>query len=758
MVLSMSSTPLLSYSTTVRASSPSQGSKQRNVCSLYNGENIQLRVGVNDFQEHWPWSMYVFHTDFCLVNNIPSQSLVPPPEGKLSMHKGARLRQVISVGERTRIAGLEGFQTLVLVGEGSSIEHSVLQCEFDADKHENATDVLPCFVGNPQLRAINLTIQFQIKLRDVILVRSFHVSKAETCDELIQQFVSLRDEEKENVFLVDLLSPLIRCRGPEISVNAFLKGIPLSSDFYAAMPLSIALRMRLPQFIRMVQSYCTYFLEYVGIPAVNVILKVVSILDRLWRQLAVWITTTSKASLPYLFLGFRLLKCTFKGFFYRSSAYECEGSNTDCNNSTTEMGFFVGVYLREGLVMILSSASDALTVVPGLYTIIHWSVDVEWVITKTLIRVVLQGINRMATGVLCPVVQRMWRLLETLCVSLGPLLAMLSSLMRRAYVVIFLRDTYRWLYEQELRLINLELRIITLSMSHAAWVLVFVIRSSGQIFAKSCRHGILVMKWYSSTSLFIHFLLFVMQTVILFVALRNEIRSLIEYQFTTEENEKSVKGSNRGIATNSGGMWPLAKTLTKFRTYQKFKFVNGITLLAKSHYQAFMAYILHHSVLGLLLVGLSVLPFTSRFYVLTLQVAFPWLSSKLFLNFFVSKPSRSQVTMMFGARLVFALFLECTIGDLMRRILKEVFFLLICSTCILLGLWIWKHHRSLLRQIAAVSEKIFSAAPVQAAVVPLWRSEGSIMEEEHTSNHTRVTRGEAKEDTHVEKGKTSGES
>ncbi|CCW69385.1 unnamed protein product [Phytomonas sp. Hart1] len=742
MVLSMWSTPVLSYATTVRIRPPSPSSRQRSIVSSYNGENVQLKVEGNDFHKIDPWSMYIFHADFFLINDIPPLLKVPSVT-EVPSHDRTRLREVISVGERTRISGLAGVQTLVLVGEGSTIENSVLQCKFDADMHKNTTDVIPCLVGAARFSVINVTMQFQVKVNDVMKVCSFHVPKTESCFEVTQRYNILRDEIKGNLSVVDLPSELIRCREPDVAVSGFLKGIPISPDFYAAMPLLVALRTRLPQFIGMVQSYWSFLFKYIGIPAGKVILEAATMLDKLWRQLAVLAITMSKTSLPYLFAVLRLFKDSFEGFLYGIGTHKCESGNSDWDNGAIELGFLLGVNLREGLGVALSSASDALTVVPGLWVVIQWSLNAEWTITKTLIGGFRQGLYRTATDVLSPVAQSILSLFGAVCMNFGPLLGNLRALVYCTHTFTFLDYAYRWLFSQESRLINLELRIINVLTRCAAWVLVFIIRYSGRVFAKSCRYGLLTVKWYSSTSFFIHFFLFILQTVVLFIALRNEIRELIEYQFTAKSNKNAGKCTNHMGDANTGGMWFLGKALQKFQSHPKLNVVNGITLLARNHYQAFTAYILQHSVLWFLLVGLSVFPFTGKFYALTLHVALPWLSSKLFLNFFTSKPSHSQVAMMFGGRFVLALFLECTIGDLIRRLIKEMFFLFICSVCILLLAWAWKHHHFLTVQFLTISTKIFSAATTPATVIPLMDSEDGIIEKASSLNRAGVTQEEA---------------
>lgn len=369
--------------------------------------------------------------------------------------------------------------------------------------------------------------------------------------------------------------------------------------------------------------------------------------------------------------------------------------------------FKAGVQTHRSILAVLSTLADAADVLPGVWTVVRWAWDAEMAITLWILRglrdvgcflvlvlprLVLHGLDVAA------------RCSDAVLVHAGPPLRVLWRWLSRLPVKPCTSRLFSWLWTLETRGLRYEWSIFTFVLgrlaAQGAVALAAVLHSVSVLVSKS---GTL-MTWYGQTSFSIHLVVTFLQSLFLLLAMRNEMWELIEAEQHRTTSPHSPLSFLRRLFPQSVERYLPWKSMTAR--------ANGFLLLVRAHRQACMNYLLLHSIGLLVLIGLSVLPFTSKLYSLTLRYVLPWLSAKAFLIFFDDPPSTRTTAVLLIARVVFAIALQQTIGDFLYHIVKDILIAVALMGGLTLLLWAWPQRTALAKQMATAIADSLHVTPI----------------------------------------------
>ncbi|KPA86077.1 hypothetical protein ABB37_00344 [Leptomonas pyrrhocoris] len=377
--------------------------------------------------------------------------------------------------------------------------------------------------------------------------------------------------------------------------------------------------------------------------------------------------------------------------------------------------FRAGVQTRMSVLAVLSVLADATDLFPGVWTVCKWAWNAEVTFTMWILEglgamgyflvfiaprpllCVLGGAARILGVVLlrlCAPLRELWRGFIQM-----PLLPYVSRLLCSLWSL-----EARWLcYEW-----SLFKRVAIIFVCKGEAGLVVLMRLVAMVFRNS---GWLATR-YGQTSFSIHLVVTFLQSMLLIIALWNEMRALIDAERQRPSGAHSPLRFLKRWFPQSVALFSPLQTITAR--------VNGFGLLIRAHHQACMHYLLLHSIGMLVLIGLSVLPFMNKLYSLSLRYFLPWMSAKAFLIFFYDSPSAPAAAALFVLRMAVSTLLQQTIGDFLYYIVRDIMIAAGLAGGLALALWTWPQRTELAKQVAtAISDSLQGTPMPKVAQVSL---------------------------------------
>ncbi|KAK7196883.1 hypothetical protein NESM_000629500 [Novymonas esmeraldas] len=490
----------------------------------------------------------------------------------------------------------------------------------------------------------------------------------------------------------------------------------LAPTFVGNAPLLVWLGWQFPGYAQRAQRLLLFVSSHVLAPALE---AAVEALHSAGQQFAAWVSDMT----PYarraaggvaIFAGGALCGpvATADGALPHSPAWHPGSAlSSRCAAATRAYAahptFRAGAHARVSAVAVASAAADALDLVPGVWSVYAWAWTTEYHITLWIVatlRDVLYLVLCVAPQPILMVLLRVARVgaagVPVAAVHLRSIWTCLSKLPLLSYAARLGAAVWRlecrvWAYECA------ALRAVAAVL--AAQVLV-VVRAAINGGAVACGGVASLLRRYSATSASMHVVVVFLQTALLLIAMRNELNEFIsaERRRQSQLAPQQPRGSLARYMPLSLVAWlPLGSFAVR---------VNGFWMLVRAHHLACVHYLLVHAVAALVLVGLSVLPFTAKVHAVSLRFVFPWMSSQCFLAFFAHASSSARRTaVLFVGRALVATALQDTVGDLLYHVLKDLLMAAGLTGGLVLLLWAWPRRATLAKQVAtAIADSLHS--------------------------------------------------
>ncbi|KPI86197.1 hypothetical protein ABL78_4750 [Leptomonas seymouri] len=665
-------------------------------------------------------------------------------------------RHIIASGDNTLLthyAELRGgwkaqvplVDSIYLLGQRSSIEHSHIHCLISAqDSSVLSSAFPPCLHLHYTTLLRNVTIHWA-ELADVAAVRAdetqiaWHVFRAgqdapQTCTEVQSALTGLMSrkgglEGWASTTTSAAVAPLLGCMDG-LSVSE------LPPSFVAKAPLSVRFWWRFPDYFYRAQVVFFFMSERIIPPFSLFLARALNVCGCVIVDLFRWLGRWLIDIMPHLQRAAEKVAIYAGGFvcdgsattsitpssfspFAADIAGEAQGavlhayapSGTGCvsfrHAHASNAAFRAGVQTRKSVLAALSALADVPVLLPGVWSVIKWAWDLELAITtwalvelRVVAHFLVFVVPRPLMHVLRVVVQYLGVVLPHLCT----LLHILWQWLGKVSLLPYLSRLFKGLWALEVRWMSYEWslfkRLVGLLVCLREVVWGVLTRLVGAVFRKG---GDLVAR-YGQTSFSIHLVVLFLQSLLLLMAMRNEMRDLIDAARQRSTGSHSpLRFFERFLPQSVSAHLPLQSITAR---------VNGFLLLIRAHHQACVHYLLLHSVGTLVLIGLSVLPFAGKLYGLSLRYVLPWMSSKAFVNFFDDPPSARATTTLFVVRMVLSTTLQQTIGDFLYHVVKDTMIAVGLTVGLALALWAWPQRTELAKQVATAIADSLHGTPM----------------------------------------------
>ncbi|CAJ1036224.1 hypothetical protein Q4I30_007377 [Leishmania utingensis] len=650
---------------------------------------------------------------------------------------------------RTTTPVMAGSDRIHLVGRRNAIRHSHVYCiipDSRTDPTPPPAATIPTFVDVRCLQLRDGTLLRNVTIHWAVypsssLAPSTTAEAGHTLDSLSSAQYAWRslhvgaDSEQscadvqaqlQGELGVAVSSSLIECVD-EVDVAK----LPLS--FVTKAPLFVWLGWQFPGYVHRVQDMLLFFCSHVASPMWALVVVTCHVSWEatlaLAQQCGVWLVEMA----PYvkrgaehvaIFLGGALCSSSTR----REESIDADGDRVDAREAllralatpssrcatfarahAAHSAFRAGAQTRTSVVAIVSAAMDTLDLVPGVWSVYTWSWKAEYRITLWIVAALQQAFFCAFSVILQPVArvliiaaQYLAALVPKIVIALHYLWRWISQLRILAYFSPFC--TFMW---------ALEKRVWRYEWSTLKVVLAFLAAQGERVVYVCARYAAVgggyatsLVHHYSTTSLSTHMAVVFLQTALLGIAMRNELNQFVvaEQQQRTPARSFLARCIPASMAT-----WLPPNVLANR--------VNGLWMLVRAYLVECVRYFLLHAVATLVLIGLSVLPFASKLYALSLRYVFPWLSGQYFLTFFShDRPPIRRVAVYFVGRMVVATVLQDTIGDLIYSVLKDLLRAVGLTGGLALLLFAWPQRASLAKQVATAITDSLQATPTQTRV------------------------------------------
>ncbi|CBH14821.1 hypothetical protein, conserved [Trypanosoma brucei gambiense DAL972] len=622
--------------------------KARTWTSRYRGQIALWPTGEATGPEH----LLVMYNDVTLTRQPCSGAVagtIPTQAGAVTRQLGMRRHTLVSFATNTRIGSMEsclgdgangGFLPLhqvALLGESGRLEDVTLRCGLPSsarDGNSNGKTFSRCLTLDASTTFENVTVEFYADGNFKAVVSILHADK---CADALSQLQAVgKSILKDEIDVLLCLPSAVSHRFSKLVGDPTLVPTALRAE----VPYFFRCVWYLPMAVRNIPEGAAFIADRVVIPiAATVVANSLAFV-----QTIIW---TCWNLMPDVLQLLEDVGVFVTGAYCRA----VKGTNsTLCAKSLLEHAedqrFQLGVRSVDCVFETVRLVLDALELVPGLWRVLLWTLRAEW-------HLVLYCLN--IVQVILTVVVR-WPL-QTLY---GALQLTLSWMLQTLSLFFLDYDLSRigdalcsplaYLYRLQKELLAAE--------AQAAWGLLWwffsgVCRMVNVFFATVCAvcNGLFcVVSLYTGTTFCTHSFVALIQTAIVLIAMRNELHDIATRDGTGY--------------TSFVGRWPGGKYMVM------------LTLFAKLHSVVLLRYTVAHTVLIFTLFGLSVVGVLSKLYNLTLYIAFPWVSTTVFLEFFTADPRWSTVAWVSAAKGLVAILLDRTIGDFTAYLVGEVFFVL----------------------------------------------------------------------------------
>ncbi|CAJ1992970.1 hypothetical protein conserved [Leishmania donovani] len=506
----------------------------------------------------------------------------------------------------------------------------------------------------------------------------------------------------------------------------------LPPSFVAKAPLLVWLGWQLPGYVHRVQDILLFFSSHVAAPASALVVVVCRMsykaASALGQQCGVWLVQMA----PYVKHGAEQVAVFAEGALCGSSARRealigAEEGAVDARRAVlramatpssgcaaftrahaTRSAFRAGAQMRTSVVSAVSAAVDGLDLVPGVWSVYAWAWRAEHRVTLWIVAA-LQNAFCFALCVVLQPIARSLIIAAQDCAALAPKFVVLLRCLGRAIsqlriLTYFARCcTFMW---------ALEKRVWHYEWAALELVLTFLVVQCETVACVFAKHTVVGVGWanslvrhYNATSFSIHIAVTFLQTALLGIAMRNELRMFV----VAEQQQAPARNLFSRYMPSSLATWLPPSSFANH--------VNGFWMLVRAHLVECVRYFLLHAVAALVLIGLSVLPFASKLYALSLRYLFPWLSCQYFLAFFSPDlPAVRRVAVYFVGRMAVAAVLQDTIGDFIYRVLKDLLIAVGLTGGLALLLWGWPQRATLAKQVATAIADSLQTTPMPARV------------------------------------------
>lgn len=534
-------------------------------------------------------------------------------------------------------------------------------------------------------------------------------------------------------------TPLIHC-----ATELDLTGLP--PRYQQQAPALVRCRWKFPQYMKQLHLAFVFVMDYAIYPIARWLASFSQVACQVLRAMLEKLRDGMRLAAPHVRRGLHWVCVYLCGLICGPSHLNLDTATAPsswCLASATayrsSAAYRAGIRSHETVLSLFSSMAETLDLVPGVWSMYSWAWRVEWRATQVLLRAWHCVLSFIFYTAPLPVA----RLLYAVLTSMAELITLAAMPLRHAWDILchggvgsFLSQCSRWLWAKEVSLLSAEWDLLR----HLSW---FVLSRSAKA-VEVAWNGVAVvyksvlrcMKWYSTTSFSIHIFVVLAQSVLLVIAMRNEMSALVaqeeEQQQKRRQQQRAIAGSKYNvlrIIPSSVTNWvPMRSAMTRFY---------GFILLIHAHQNACIQYVLHHGVLFFVLIGLSVVPFAGKLYAFTLRYVLVWVSSKGFLLFFTESPTMQQMLLYGVGRIAVTLLLQRTLGDFLYYLLKDLLIagLLIGGTALVV--WAWPQRKTIVQQVsAAITESLHNSPLGTPTRMSLERQESPSFRASHARSLT----------------------
>ncbi|KEG13292.1 hypothetical protein DQ04_01101130 [Trypanosoma grayi] len=576
---------------------------------------------------------------------------------------------IVSFGESTHIYALEScsdaslggrrvMHQITMLGANSRLQNVTVRCgPLAAGQNDTDNSVTTCMNLAFDTVLVNVNLELYNNSGHPISRQSIH--RADSCSDVGKQLHSLTQLH------LGTKEPLLTCF-PRVGSHEMLQLLEDSRVIPIILKKKVPCSLRwlwyMPGILRSIHSRLAYIAEYIVTPYTGVAVAWLSDLS---------VTTTSYAIRkigPYAMHRAEDARMVMTGVYCAAArAVNMTFCSTANKKYTSDRRYLLGVQIVNTTNDAVRFALDAVDIVPGLWTAFVFAWRLEWALTMYCLRAMKLVAVAVLVKILLPFVQVVdftVRFLVATAVNIGPLLSEVVGLSRLSRA---LGNAAIYLWHLEVQWIIVESRMLWEQLCNlrtwAVTVLVLGFRGVGAIYGWiSLGLGI-----YTTTTLSAHVFVTLIQTVLILVAMRNELLD---------------------IATRERERYPAF-----IKQYAGGAYVIMLMTFAKVHSVATFRYAGAHCTVLFMLIGLSVLPLLSKIYRITLYAGYPCISSYVCLEFFTKTPRRVDVIWLSLAKGVLIVLIDCTIGNFVRHLLREVA-LFFTGVLLLLGA-LWVRQRGL---------------------------------------------------------------
>ncbi|CAD2216899.1 hypothetical protein ADEAN_000437700 [Angomonas deanei] len=277
------------------------------------------------------------------------------------------------------------------------------------------------------------------------------------------------------------------------------------------------------------------------------------------------------------------------------------------------------------------------------------------------------------------------RQLAVVPVSLGKIV--LWGVEQAAYIVVPSLHTVLWRIPKQLFLLDIQvdLKILSAVTVHLRVVSHALLQVLWEVFQRVSNVVLVGLRYYHETSFTTLHVASVLQTILLGMALRQDMRDLMLAEEEEARRRRQFRLDNVENMLNQAKESLLHRHVAEPLTSNRFvRRLNGIRLFIQAHRKTSMQYIIHHFIGFVSLLGLWVLPLSGKLYYFVLLYVVPYYSTKDFLSFFFHTtdsngtplpPPLAYTLVVFILRAVLTTIFQHTISALLYRILRELYYL-----------------------------------------------------------------------------------
>lgn len=385
--------------------------------------------------------------------------------------------------------------------------------------------------------------------------------------------------------------------------------------------------------------------------------------------------------------------------------------------------FRAGLSTRASTATLISGAADALDLVPGVWSVYAWAWRAEYRITVWI----LTALQAAAHFVICvapkPAVHVVVAVVQWLAAAAPVLRVPFTHVWRlvlRLHVLTAAARVGRALWSLEKRAWACEVAVLKCLLGSVGAGCAAVLSTVAACAVTVGEWVAVLLRRYNSTSFSIHASVVLLQTALLLVAMRNEMNEYVAAELQLHKQRQQQRSLTDALVPGGGSSG--GSLLTRYlptRLMSRLPLsafasrVNGFWMLVRAHHVACGRYVLLHAVAVLVLIGLSVLPFTSKLYALSLRYVVPWMSAQCFLVFFSPDPPPARrVALLVALRIAGTTLLQNTVGEFIYHILTDLLIAVGLMGGLALLLWAWPHRKELARQVATAITDSLHATPM----------------------------------------------